>query len=519
MSILGYSSSYFLPEYWANTPLYGEKIIPLIDYILSNDFTESDKLAGAFYDLANKYKNTPNLPLDKIEAIIEESGYGYIRDLLGRDEDSIRLLVSLLVLIHDLKGSGIGIEVVLNLLQGNAKGMVLGIAGKPTLSKGNILSNITTSNYAYLTGFSPKDDSFELKFKFRTSDNFNNSQCISSAGNFTYALTIGTDRKLHLFLGNNQENWNIVHNAIGDNFLLQANTTYYVKLSFDGSLYTVSYSLDDKKYESCIEVYSKEALNKESEIVYMGVNRSEGAPFHPFKGSIDLGLIVLNVDTITVEEWFEHIPVEEENTYSVRAELDITLISSDFFEKFFTFACKYVYPTLKRFEARFTLESNITVLPYTYQRMKYIAANGQNPSLDPYIRVDSIEILKNYRYPRSVKYLTILEGEELLSEGLIQTLTNYTALGFRYEVSYEIPETLEGRTDLTVHLPENFEGYITNDLTQPPTVLYDLPFTYYSIEDQVNRIAGTTGISPVDLTYTYEDIEDDFDYILDIEEL
>ena len=26
MSILGYSSAYFLPQYWANTPLYGEKI-------------------------------------------------------------------------------------------------------------------------------------------------------------------------------------------------------------------------------------------------------------------------------------------------------------------------------------------------------------------------------------------------------------------------------------------------------------------------------------------------------------
>ena len=51
MSILGYSSSYFLPEYWAASPLYGEKIIPLIDYILSTDYTETDKLATAFYNL------------------------------------------------------------------------------------------------------------------------------------------------------------------------------------------------------------------------------------------------------------------------------------------------------------------------------------------------------------------------------------------------------------------------------------------------------------------------------------
>ena len=76
MSILGYSASYFLPEYWSNTPLYGEKILPLIDYILSTDFVQADKLANAFYMIENKYKNTADLPLSAIEAIIEESGYG-----------------------------------------------------------------------------------------------------------------------------------------------------------------------------------------------------------------------------------------------------------------------------------------------------------------------------------------------------------------------------------------------------------------------------------------------------------
>ena len=85
MSILGYSASYFLPEYWSNTPLYGEKILPLIDYILSTDFVQADKLANAFYMIENKYKNTADLPLSAIQAIIEESGYSYVMDLLGED--------------------------------------------------------------------------------------------------------------------------------------------------------------------------------------------------------------------------------------------------------------------------------------------------------------------------------------------------------------------------------------------------------------------------------------------------
>ena len=109
MSILGYSSAYFLPQYWASTPLYGEKLIPLLDYILSVDYEHTDKLATAFYNIESKYKNTQDLPIGQIEAIIEESGYGYIRDLLGQDEESVRLLVYLLVLIHQLKGSKKGV--------------------------------------------------------------------------------------------------------------------------------------------------------------------------------------------------------------------------------------------------------------------------------------------------------------------------------------------------------------------------------------------------------------------------
>ena len=64
------------------------------------DYTEADKLANAFYNLENKYKSTGNIPIDQIESIIEESGYGYVRELLANDEESLRLLVYLLFLIH-----------------------------------------------------------------------------------------------------------------------------------------------------------------------------------------------------------------------------------------------------------------------------------------------------------------------------------------------------------------------------------------------------------------------------------
>ena len=62
MSILGYSAAYFLPQYWSETPLYGEKISPLLDYVLSADYQHTEKLASAFYDIENSvpyHKNAP----------------------------------------------------------------------------------------------------------------------------------------------------------------------------------------------------------------------------------------------------------------------------------------------------------------------------------------------------------------------------------------------------------------------------------------------------------------------------
>ena len=129
MSILGYSASYFLPQYWANTPLYGEKIIPLLDYVLSTDYENADLLATSFYKIESKYKNTSDLPLEAIEEVIDENGYKYIRDLLGDDEDSLKFFVYILVMIHELKGGKRGIETVLNFLRTPEDAMEMFITG------------------------------------------------------------------------------------------------------------------------------------------------------------------------------------------------------------------------------------------------------------------------------------------------------------------------------------------------------------------------------------------------------
>lgn len=377
MSILEYSSSYFLPEYWAKSPLYGEKIIPLIDYILSADYTEADKLANAFYNLQNKYKDTANLPIDHIEAIIDESGYTYVKELLGNDEESIRLLINLLVLIHQLKGSGAGIEVVLNLLRRGGNSLILEVIGNPSISGNNELSNITRKDYVLFSNFSVGNNPFELTFQFTTGFNFQAEQCIASIGDMRMYLGVTTSARIVFSAGNNGTSWNIVNRRIAGNVTLYPNTQYFIKVVYDGNEYNLFISEDDKKYNVLTQVMSSKSLEVEKGTLFIGIDGSAGAFVNPFKGSINLGTVYTKVEDIQLQQWFETFPIKEnsEDTFSVKAALDISIVNSDFFKNFYHFVSKYVYPSLTSFEAKTSLENKITFIPYVRQRITYIATS------------------------------------------------------------------------------------------------------------------------------------------------
>lgn len=115
--MLGHSVSYYLPKYWATTPLYSEKIIPLLDHMLSVGSPDADKLALAYYDIWNKYTNPEDMTDESIKAYVQDHGYTYILDLLATSHDNLQNLLFLLPLITYLKGSRKGLEVVFSLLQ------------------------------------------------------------------------------------------------------------------------------------------------------------------------------------------------------------------------------------------------------------------------------------------------------------------------------------------------------------------------------------------------------------------
>lgn len=119
--MLGHSVSYYLPKYWATTPLYAEKIIPLLDNMLSVGSKHADKLALAYFDIINKYQNPEEMTDEAIKAYVKEQGYGYILDLLSTSSDNLQRLLFVLPLIAYLKDSKKGLEVVLSLLQTSDK--------------------------------------------------------------------------------------------------------------------------------------------------------------------------------------------------------------------------------------------------------------------------------------------------------------------------------------------------------------------------------------------------------------
>lgn len=379
MSILGYSAAYFLPQYWVNTPLYGEKILPLLDYVLSTDYEKTELLASAFYNIESKYKNTADLPIECIEEIINESGYDYIRNLLGQDDDSLRVLVYLLVMVHELKGSRKGIEAIMELLRSPEDPLVLSYVGDPKVSPTNEVSEFSVNDYVIYSNFSAAGN-FNINFQIRTGDYFLRDQCISSSINYGFYLGIDAGGHIVLKVGqqkSGQRAWQEIGGT--DTFVsakvLRPNTNYHIVFSYDGNEYSVRVSTDGEKYSYYLTIPSVTPLEIVGGYIYMGVDRSTSEVQYPFEGEISLAPFTISSDGVILTQWFETLPMGEENTFALESELDVGLVSASFFTQFAKFVEKYVYPTLKAFKAKLTTKGKITFLPYTRQKVTYIASN------------------------------------------------------------------------------------------------------------------------------------------------
>lgn len=376
MSILGYSSSYFLPEYWADTPLYGEKIIPLIDYLLSNEYEESDKMAKAYYRMQNKYKNPFDLPIENIKELIDEFGYEYVRVLLGNNESTIRLLFSILGLVHQLKGTKSGLSLVLNLLKGNRNNeniLIFNVYGNPIIHDNKVIGSITIDDYVYFRQFTIASSS-EVRFQMGFSvSNLISKQCICSVIDKSIRILINTQGQLELYLGSNKETWNIANGegSARSTKRVERNHNYQMQLLYDGYEYRIAVSDNGKPFENWIVHSSSEKLEIYSSILYMGIDNSEGTLQYPISGEVDFAYLDLGTNNVEITQWFEQNPVGEENTFLLSTEMDIDVVTTEFFTNFSNFVKNYVYPTLEYFTAKMKLKSTLTFLMYAKQHFIY----------------------------------------------------------------------------------------------------------------------------------------------------
>ena len=169
--------------------------------------------------------------------------------------------------------------------------------------------------------------------------------------------------------------WDIVDREQGTSVgVLSPNTNYFLKLTYDKYEYTLKVSTDNEKFTDYIVVNNSTPLQLHKDRLYLGVSKATGVVVNPFKGSIDLRPFSTDIKNVLVTEWFEELPVNVENTFTVKADIDLGVVSSDFFKKFYTFVSKYVYPTLRAFDAELKLQSNITFLPWVRQKITYVAS-------------------------------------------------------------------------------------------------------------------------------------------------
>jgi hypothetical protein len=258
--------------------------------------------------------------MECIEALIEECGYSYIRDLLGQDSDSIRVLVYLLVMVHQLKGSRKGIETVLELLRSPEDALVLSYAGNPTVSPLNEVSDFSVNDYVVYSNFSA-DGKFSINFQIRTGESLLEDQCIASSPDYGFYLGINGGY-LTLKLGqqfSGQRAWQQIEGK--DTFTsirsLRTETTYYINFSFDGAEYSVRVSTDGEKYNYYIVTPSTKSLGINGGYLYLGIDRSTSETRSPFQGEISLAPFTVASDNVIITQWFETIPLGEENTFTL----------------------------------------------------------------------------------------------------------------------------------------------------------------------------------------------------------
>lgn len=164
--------------------------------------------------------------------------------------------------------------------------------GNPTITDDGILSGLSSSKYLKLeTPFNPNTSTWEGIFKIKTGSTLTTSQVIFQSRKGTsyddrFGVTIAISNNAHFQFwasGNGTGNIFVTTGA----YTVLANTTYWVKIGWNGSSYYVSHSLDGITYDTDGTYTSSTPLYSSLAYTYVGCGAAAGGDY-PFLGSIYL---------------------------------------------------------------------------------------------------------------------------------------------------------------------------------------------------------------------------------------
>lgn len=172
------------------------------------------------------------------------------------------------------------------------------IKGNPTINHGQI-SDFTQENYLILPStFDVKGRGFEIALAFTTGADITIPQNILGS-QYCVALFVQAG-KLNLRVSSNGSSWDIVNYQ--SNLTIEANKTYYIKITFDRLRYILSYSVNGEDYIE--DGYVTAATEPYSGIIYIGVGNNFN---NPFKGIINLNKCEIKFNNVIVWQGMDDV--------------------------------------------------------------------------------------------------------------------------------------------------------------------------------------------------------------------
>lgn len=184
--------------------------------------------------------------------------------------------------------------------------------GNPNISDNNIASGFSTSNaLLYLKTLQNTFSNLEIKMKLTTGSDISTNQiffCTTENPRCPIAINV-YDSRFRLFLASTTSDWNICNGVTG-NHTIAANTTYYIKLVYNGSNYILSYSTDDSSYTNTLTVNNSTKIASFTPTFGTWVKDGTSGDGSYFMGSLHLEECYIKVDN---KLWWKGIVTEDDD--------------------------------------------------------------------------------------------------------------------------------------------------------------------------------------------------------------